>query len=352
LILIIRLRSSILFRFFHSFLSDPVSFLFEISSFLSFCFKMKKCIAPLAVLLTVAAATPTANRLVARAEPSAFPGDGAACTNEPKYINFDVSKPADKAKVNKLHEAFCNGIGPMFERAAHFVEAANRVIYERWFVEDDKADPPEDEQVLSVYERLWDRENHHAQPLVANFIFDNMDFLGQCGVDGKDVAGYTGLDENGDDLEKTHFCPVAFEFPTHPDGNACNELSPYPDVNMESLSRIMVHELTHYKTVGEESEVGFGIIDAKSNDGLAAYYPSRCHALKTEKPDLVNINADNYAWLAAVSLPLSSMADYMTDDRDFRTLSMPSSARRLLTTHRSMLKVIRVTLTLATASVA
>ena len=257
---------------------------------------MRGSIALFGLLLAVATASPTKN-VVPRAVQSPYPGPSGACTHELKYLNFNYEDKIDKTKADYIHDTFCKGIGGMFVAAGKAVEAADRTIYERWFVEDDEEDPTEDERVLSVYDQIWNRDTNKAQPLAAAFIIDNNDFLNKCNKNPDDVeiAGYTGEDKKGDKLEKTHFCSIAYDYPARPEAITCGKLNVYPDGSMESFARIMLHELTHYKKVGIESLIEFQIIDSKNDDGLAAYYPSRCHALKTEKPDLVDINADNYA---------------------------------------------------------
>jgi hypothetical protein len=45
-------------------------------------------------------------------------------------------------------------------------------------------------------------------------------------------------------------------------------------------------------------------VEAKNNDGLESYFPSRCHALVQEKPGGPPFNADSFAWMATVSILL------------------------------------------------
>ena len=71
---------------------------------------------------------------------------------------------------------------------------------------------------------------------------------------------------------------------------------------MDSFSRLALHEMTHYSTVGPASELDDQIIDANNNDGLKAYFPPRVHGLldpaQDDQPGLPEINADSYAWVS------------------------------------------------------
>jgi len=70
---------------------------------------------------------------------------------------------------------------------------------------------------------------------------------------------------------------------------------------MDSFSRIALHEMVHYSTMGPAHGLEEQIIDAKNADGEYAYEPERCHGLVDEdqddQPGLAEINADSYAWL-------------------------------------------------------
>jgi hypothetical protein len=81
-------------------------------------------------------------------------------------------------------------------------------------------------------------------------ILDNNDFLKLCpesGSDGPDddateEGAYWGVDDAGDGREKFHLCDSAYEFSTLPSDNECKELADHPDISMESLARLILHE--------------------------------------------------------------------------------------------------------------
>lgn len=71
---------------------------------------------------------------------------------------------------------------------------------------------------------------------------------------------------------------------------------------MDTFSRIAVHEIFHYSSVGPKSTLGVLIRDNDNRDGIVAYFPKRAHGLADELQDdqagIAEGNADNYAWLA------------------------------------------------------
>lgn len=113
---------------------------------------------------------------------------------------------------------------------------------------------------------------------------------------------YTQVDENGDKLEKIHFCDSAYDRPTAGPDVDCNSLDKYPSTKMDTFSRIVLHETLHYSTVGPESDLGDMIVDQKNDDDEYAYGPERAHGLNAEdqdnQPGKAENNADNYAWMS------------------------------------------------------
>lgn len=71
---------------------------------------------------------------------------------------------------------------------------------------------------------------------------------------------------------------------------------------MDSFSRIVLHEMTHYSSVGPETSLGLQIKDVRNADGTPAYNPSRAHGLlapdQDDNPAVTEINADSYAWMS------------------------------------------------------
>lgn len=262
---------------------------------------MKAYVGLVGLLAAAVAASPT-RVLDKRAEPSSYPGSGTECTNEMKYLNFDMKDDGDKKRVEKIHDAFCNDL-PRLLKLGLGATQNDETVFQRYFNKGDES------EVQSVFSQLWSGSS--IQPLVKTFIVDNEDFLEICGEggdasDGSDdgsviysEAGYTGEDEDGDGLEKTKFCDASFDLPSL-DSIGCDSLDDYPTIAMDSFGRIMLHEFTHFDSVGSGSEVGSRIVDSFNADGEVAYQPDRAHALKSEKDDLVTGNADNYAWLASV----------------------------------------------------
>lgn len=126
----------------------------------------------------------------------------------------------------------------------------------------------------------------------------HLDFGGPYGYscDEEGELGYTVNDEEGDGLDKIHFCPIAYEKPNL-DSIDCGSLDSYPSEKMDTFSRVVLHEITHGRNVGPESELASRIIDKVNDDGEPAYDIRRAHALVDEDRMLHTINADNYAFM-------------------------------------------------------
>lgn len=109
-------------------------------------------------------------------------------------------------------------------------------------------------------------------------------------------------EDKADEREKIHFCDVAFELPLAASDIDCGSLDTYPSEKMDTFSRVALHEMLHYSTVGPPSLVGGQIVDQKNEDGKYAYGPVRAYGLndrdQDEQPEKAESNADSYAWMA------------------------------------------------------
>lgn len=110
---------------------------------------------------------------------------------------------------------------------------------------------------------------------------------------------YTDIDP-ADDQEKIHFCDVSYNRPSIA-GVDCTSLDVYASTKIDTLSRIALHEMTHYSSVGPASGLAAQIGDSINADGYYAYDPDRTHGLiaQDKQPGLCEVNADSYAWMAA-----------------------------------------------------
>ncbi|KAI4864615.1 hypothetical protein F4820DRAFT_327929 [Hypoxylon rubiginosum] len=244
-------------------------------------------------------------------EPSSYPGgDTPACANEFKYLNFDVSDGDQLTHVQSAHQAFCTGWSQLLVYGAGNLDDTDTTIFSRYFVNNDETKS----EVGQVYSALVDTDNGEAQPIVAYMILDNNDFLGLCPEDGGsdpdavEEGAYWGIDSGGDQLEKFHLCNSAYDFYNLPSDIECTNLIDYPDIRMESLARIILHEMIHFRSVGTPI-FNSQIREEDNDDGIRAYYPQRAHGLVDAAQDNKNgetgetavTNADNYAWHATNS---------------------------------------------------
>ena len=71
---------------------------------------------------------------------------------------------------------------------------------------------------------------------------------------------------------------------------------------MDAFSRIALHEMTHYSSVGPQTSLAQQIKDVTNEDGQPAYDPPRVHGLvdpaQDDNPAVTEINADSYAWMS------------------------------------------------------
>ncbi|KAI0140352.1 hypothetical protein BJ166DRAFT_116719 [Pestalotiopsis sp. NC0098] len=267
------------------------------------------------LLASGAVATPTKtrnapSRVAARdTEPSSYPGgDGDACTNEFQYLNFDVSDDAQLTRVKAIHQAACTGLPQLLVLGYENLSDEDKTVFGRFFSNDDDTN----DEVGQVYSALVDTSNGEFTSIVADMIIDNNDFQAYCtesggdggSDDGGENLGYEDTDD-ADGLEKFHLCDTSFnDFPTLPSDNECGETLDHPDINMDSLSRLLLHEMLHYSTVGEDI-FGSRIVDVLNQDSERAYYPQRAHGLVDPDQDddaaSAVTNADSYAWHATNS---------------------------------------------------
>lgn len=134
------------------------------------------------------------------------------------------------------------------------------------------------------------------------------------------TLAYTQFDdgEDEDGLEKIHFCDIAYDVVQFEEVVAdCAALDAYPSEKMDTFSRIALHEMTHYSTVGppiigdddDDGEIkDVTLTDPDDDETFGAYGPTNTHALVDEaqddyfNPALTESNADSYAWMSLDAL--------------------------------------------------
>ena len=265
------ISSSYLFVLSHFYILVIVSLFLSHISFLQSLFSesgsMRQALLYGLLTLALAQANPTRiepSPIAKREDPSApshYPlGDSAECPNELRYLNFDTGKEGDVKRLEKLHKVFCTKFNFLTIAGSTATNDADRTIYERFSPESDNEDDYR-AQVNDLWNKLFDFRAQTPSNLVASFIIDNVDWRKRFGETpsadlspgSEDImeAAYTGYDPE-DHLEKIHFCVTALEnldLATI----TCNTLDTYPSWQMESTGRVMLHEFTHYSTVGPDS---------------------------------------------------------------------------------------------------
>ncbi|KAL1794237.1 hypothetical protein ACET3X_007658 [Alternaria dauci] len=273
------------------------------------------------IAVTIVHANPilsTPTRLAARDDPpkpSAYPL-GDPCTNEWQYLNFNPDDPTDKAHLEQMHHILC--IGEMLALTSYGSGSAERALkpYLRYFGPNEDSDDPDDpdeykyqEHVKSVLDMISGNGENNVKlgEIVGTFVVDNKDFgvdipnAPQCGAEG--TLAYTLKDTAVDQLEKIHFCDISWTGRLYSAADIdCGSLDAYPSEKMDSFSRIILHEMTHYEAVGEGSSLQDVIQDRQNQDSGNAYGTERTHGLidvdQDDDPEAAVRNADNYAWMA------------------------------------------------------
>lgn len=185
--------------------------------------------------------------------------------------------------VEKIHTAFDGA--RRLALAGYSSAVGNDVVLGRFFDNvgdpDDSDDDGEQEDVVSVHKLLFDSSGDgNFAPLLASFVFNNVDWLALCPEtsggsqkrkrsdsddddgdddDGDDdnggvTLGYSGNieDDDGNNVWNIHFCN-AWSALTALDDIQYSALDPYPSLKMDSMARVLLHEIFHSDKVGPQS---------------------------------------------------------------------------------------------------
>ncbi|CAF9934268.1 MAG: hypothetical protein HETSPECPRED_009165 [Heterodermia speciosa] len=258
--------------------------------------------------------------------PSTYPL-GDACDHEWQYLNFNPDDDTDKAHLQTLHDVIC--VGEMRAISSYGQSSAERALapYKRYFPESDEEDDFQTnvKDVLGLIAGTSSTDGAIGT-VVGTFVIDNLgelhiplwsllflfksplirpaDFAANdpdeadCTDEGS--LAYT-LTDQLDNREKIHFCDPSWTRGSAADVD-CGSLDPFPSTKMDSFSRIALHEMTHYSSVGPQTSLAQQIVDTNNADGEKAYDPPRVHGLldpeQDDNPAVTEINADSYAWMS------------------------------------------------------
>ncbi|ERF76598.1 hypothetical protein EPUS_09184 [Endocarpon pusillum Z07020] len=280
----------------------------------------------LALILAVARASPVLNNPspVLRRDPpapSTYPL-GEACDHEWQYLNFNPDDDTDKAHLELLHYVICSREIRMMSILGQISAKDVLAPYKRYFPESDEEDDFQThvKDVLGLIAGT-SSPDELIGTVVGTFVVDNLDFAADdsneadCNDEG--TLAYT-LTDRLDSREKIHFCDPSWTRGKADDVD-CASLDPFPSTKMDSFSRIALHEMLHYSSVGPETSLAQQIIDVKNEDGEPAYDPPRVHGLidpeQDENPAMPEINADSYAWMSLdAGISFKCMRDWGNSD--------------------------------------
>ncbi|KAF8146948.1 hypothetical protein K438DRAFT_1868330 [Mycena galopus ATCC 62051] len=291
---------------------------------------------PTIVLLALVGALANAKPLlnapsrVARQDPpapSAYPLD-TPCGHEWQYLNFNPDDDTDKGHLETLHNVICSGEMRALSSNGQASATDGNAIYQRYFPLSDDEDDTQG-KVSSVLALIAGTSSTDGSvgAVVAGMIVDNLDFSedNSCSTPESGNLGYTDTDTL-DNREKIHFCDAAYALPSTA-ALDCTTLDPFPSEKMDSFSRVVLHEMTHYSTVGPASALEEQIVDVKNNDGEFAYGEPRVHGLidpdQDDQPGLPEVNADSYGWFGLDAFVSRICASDPNDPSGFFTQNPP-----------------------------
>ena len=288
----------------------------------------------IALVVAVARASPVLNspsRVLRRdpPAPSAYPL-GDACGHEWQYLNFNPDDDTDSAHLQTLHNVICSGEMRAISSYGQASAPDALAPYKRYFPESDE----EDDFQTHVNDTLGliagtSSTDGAIGTVVGTFVIDNLgellirfvassplvsfmysplirlvdfgaNFPNEPDCTDVSTLAYT-LTDQLDSREKIHFCDPSWTRGSAGDVD-CASLDPFPSTKMDSFSRIALHEMTHYSSVGPATSLAQPIIDVLNADDQDAYDPPRVHGLvdpaQDDNPAVTEINADSYAWMS------------------------------------------------------
>ncbi|KAI1317619.1 hypothetical protein F5Y16DRAFT_406595 [Xylariaceae sp. FL0255] len=235
-----------------------------------------------------------------------------ACGNEWQYLNFDTNNDTDVEHLYTLHDIICSEEVRALASYGSLAATAGNAVYKRYFTLSNDIDGDTQGDVASVLNLIAGTSDTDGLigDVAGTFVVDNLNFT-PTGSDSPDFTpacaksetlAFTDTDKL-DDREKIHFCDIAWGLPSGTTRvGQCANFDPYPSLKIDTFSRLALHEMMHYSSVGPASTMGLQITDTNNDDGHLAYGPLRNHGLvdpnQDNNPGLADVNADNYAWLS------------------------------------------------------
>ncbi|KAL9108046.1 MAG: hypothetical protein Q9227_007152 [Pyrenula ochraceoflavens] len=212
-------------------------------------------------------------------KPSSYPY-GTALTNEFQWVNWDPKNDDDKKDGQKIHQAF-QELGDLVKAGSTEAGKTDGDPFKRWFGKQD-----DNSEIKKVFDNIWSGDS--ATSTVAKMVLDRKDFQkdgdkGWCEVKTT-MAAYTMADSG-----RFHVCPYGLGRKQNSEIQ-CGDLADSCSADMRSLAMTLLHEMTHYNSIGAAARGGLAIIDVDKGSG--AY-----DCFKLDDDDKGD-NAQNYAWLA------------------------------------------------------
>ncbi|KAG4444235.1 hypothetical protein IFR05_000332 [Cadophora sp. M221] len=214
--------------------------------------------------------------IIPRVDASSYPY-GEALPNEFQWRNWDPKDPDQKKQGEKIHQAFVEWQD--FAKAG--LQAASDPTsdtFKRWFGKQDN-----NEEIKNVFANAYDVTAEDgkgaATANVAKMICDYQDFKKRC---KESTAAWTMPDSG-----EFHVCPYGLDRLLNSE-LVCSNFDDSCSAEMRSLPMTLMHEMTHFNSIGAAGRGGIAILDEVGG----AY-----DCFKLDDDDKGD-NAQNYAWLA------------------------------------------------------
>ncbi len=169
-------------------------------------------------------------------------------------------------------------------RGAKLIKAPD--TFKRWF------DAGDAEKVKNVFANMVSTDqtiNPVPPDLIPRITLEQADWLGRCAATDRIVNAYMSFVSG-----RFHLCPVGIARPNAVEVS-CSQLDGYSSAKIRTVAGIMIHEFTHWDTIGSAA-IGQSIVDK-------ARGASDCFNLS---PGDKLLNAQNYAFLASEAYYQSS----------------------------------------------
>ncbi|KAL1639166.1 hypothetical protein SLS58_008253 [Diplodia intermedia] len=208
----------------------------------------------------------------------------------PALLDFDQNDPAAQARERKVLRGLSDLI--TLVGVIRATQATNdHAVMDHYFHADDDA-----KNVADVFDNIWgENENGQGAEALRYVVISDNHAKKWCRDDDRRIAA---LDNVAGTIDRAAliFCPKAYQFPLLSE-MSCDDLGDKVSGRMSSFAGILLHELTHFDSIGKLA-IGTRIGDAKFSSGKDVYGPLGTRQYRDDPASVPQGNADQYRWYA------------------------------------------------------